>query len=103
MLVEGNQFSFQCELFFPLSGTIEEKIYQRQVSKQGLSGTVVDLGKKGEHINFSAEELRDLFIFDPDTDCLTHNLLGCKCSGEGSMAGDTNALSGSFLDIIIII
>ncbi|MCJ8745609.1 hypothetical protein PDJAM_G00132140 [Pangasius djambal] len=70
-----------------LVGTIEEKIYQRQVSKQGLSGAVVDLGKKGEHINFSAEELRDLFTFDPNTDCLTHDLLGCKCSGDGRMPG----------------
>ncbi|XP_034154104.2 DNA repair and recombination protein RAD54B isoform X2 [Pangasianodon hypophthalmus] len=72
---------------FLTTGTIEEKIYQRQVSKQGLSGAVVDLGKKGEHINFSAEELRDLFTFDPNTDCLTHDLLGCKCSGDGRMPG----------------
>ncbi|XP_053343890.1 DNA repair and recombination protein RAD54B isoform X1 [Clarias gariepinus] len=71
---------------FLTTGTIEEKIYQRQVSKQGLSGAVVDLGKKGEHINFSVEELRDLFTFDPNTDCLTHDLLGCKCSGDGTMA-----------------
>ncbi|KAI5092271.1 DNA repair and recombination protein RAD54B, partial [Silurus meridionalis] len=72
---------------FLTTGTIEEKIYQRQVSKQGLSGAVVDLGKKGEHISFSAEELRDLFTFDPETDCLTHDLLGCKCSGDGTLPG----------------
>ncbi|XP_060756581.1 DNA repair and recombination protein RAD54B [Neoarius graeffei] len=75
---------------FLTTGTIEEKIYQRQVSKQGLSGAVVDLGKKGEHINFSAEELRDLFTFDPNTNCLTHDLLGCKCSGDGRMPGNTH-------------
>uniref|UniRef100_A0A3Q3IDL6 RAD54 homolog B n=1 Tax=Monopterus albus TaxID=43700 RepID=A0A3Q3IDL6_MONAL len=33
------------------AGTIEERIFQRQVSKQGLSGTVVDLGKRAEHTN----------------------------------------------------
>ena len=35
------------------SGTIEEKIYQRQISKQGLSGAVVDLSKTSDHIQFS--------------------------------------------------
>ncbi|KAI4883629.1 hypothetical protein NFI96_012926 [Prochilodus magdalenae] len=67
--------------------TLEEKIYQRQVSKQGLSGAVVDLGKKAEHINFSAEELRDLFTFDLNTTCLTHDLLDCDCLGDGSTPG----------------
>lgn len=73
-----------------LVGSIEEKIYQRQVSKQGLSGTVVDLTKKGEHISFSAEELRDLFTFDPNTSCLTHDLLDCQCSGDGNTPGNAN-------------
>jgi len=70
-----------------LVGSIEEKIYQRQVSKQGLSGTVVDLTKKADHISFSSEELRDLFSFDPNTTCLTHDLLGCQCTGDGKTAG----------------
>ncbi len=65
-----------------LVGSIEEKIYQRQVSKQGLSGTVVDLSKKAEHTSFSAEELRDLFSFEPNTTCLTHDLLDCQCTGD---------------------
>ncbi|XP_072548095.1 DNA repair and recombination protein RAD54B isoform X2 [Salminus brasiliensis] len=72
---------------FLTTGTIEEKMYQRQVSKQGLSGAVVDLRKKAEHINFSAEELRDLFTFDANTACLTHDLLDCQCSGDGSTPG----------------
>lgn len=70
-----------------LVGSIEEKIYQRQVSKQGLSGTVVDLTKKADHISFSSEELRDLFSFDPNTTCLTHDLLDCQCTGDGNTAG----------------
>uniref|UniRef100_A0A671MUJ4 RAD54 homolog B n=1 Tax=Sinocyclocheilus anshuiensis TaxID=1608454 RepID=A0A671MUJ4_9TELE len=72
---------------FLTTGSIEEKIYQRQVSKQGLSGTVVDLSKKAEHSSFSAEELRDLFSFDPNTTCLTHDLLDCQCTGDGNTPG----------------
>ncbi|CAB1334667.1 unnamed protein product, partial [Coregonus sp. 'balchen'] len=65
------------------AGTIEERIFQRQVSKQGLSGTVVDLGKGAEHTSFSSNELRDLFSLT-DTPCLTHDLLHCSCSMDGS-------------------
>ena len=38
-------------------GTIEEKVYQRQVSKQGLSGAVVD-AKASTPAQFSREELK---------------------------------------------
>lgn len=61
-------------------------MFQRQVSKQGLSGTVVDLGKGAEHATFSTNELRDLFSLT-DTPCLTHDLLGCSCSMDGSVEG----------------
>ncbi|CAL8290832.1 unnamed protein product [Merluccius merluccius] len=66
------------------AGTIEERIFQRQVSKQGLSGTVVDLGKGAEHTSFSASELRDLFSLT-DTPSLTHDLLNCNCSMDGTI------------------
>ncbi|XP_047455730.1 DNA repair and recombination protein RAD54B [Mugil cephalus] len=66
------------------AGTIEERIFQRQVSKQGLSGTVVDLGKGAEHTSFSASELRDLFSL-ADTPSLTHDLLNCDCSMDGTV------------------
>ncbi|KAE8288776.1 DNA repair and recombination protein RAD54B [Larimichthys crocea] len=66
------------------AGTIEERIFQRQVSKQGLSGTVVDLGKGAEHTSFSTSELRDLFSLT-DTPSLTHELLNCTCSMDGSV------------------
>lgn len=61
-------------------------MFQRQVSKQGLSGTVVDLGKAAEHTSFSTNELRDLFSLT-DTPCLTHDLLGCSCRMDGSVVG----------------
>ncbi|XP_048452109.1 DNA repair and recombination protein RAD54B-like [Rhincodon typus] len=69
------------------TGTIEEKIYQRQVSKQSLSGTVVDLKKKSEHASFSLEELRNLFQLEEDSNCLTHDLLYCNCLGNGQPIG----------------
>lgn len=69
-----------------LTGTIEERIFQRQVSKQGLSGTVVDLGKGADHTSFSTSELRDLFSLT-HTPCLTHDLLSCSCTMDGSGLG----------------
>ncbi|KAF9164887.1 helicase [Mortierella sp. AD010] len=63
-----------------LSGTIEEKMYQRQLTKVGLSDALMD-GKTSEMLNkFSMAELRDLFTLHEDEDCLTHSLLGCGCS-----------------------
>ncbi|KAJ8353876.1 hypothetical protein SKAU_G00214430 [Synaphobranchus kaupii] len=72
---------------FLTTGTIEEKIYQRQVSKQDLSGAVVDLSKRGEHTSFSSEELRDLFTLHEDSDCVTHDLLSCGCHADGGQPG----------------
>uniref|UniRef100_M3XIU9 RAD54 homolog B n=1 Tax=Latimeria chalumnae TaxID=7897 RepID=M3XIU9_LATCH len=66
------------------TGTIEEKIYQRQISKQSLSGAVVDLKKKSEHLRFSKEELRDLFILHESSSCITHDLLECPCDQAGT-------------------
>lgn len=71
---------------FP-SGTIEEKIYQRQISKQGLSGAVVDLAKTSEHIQFSVEELKNLFTLHESSHCVTHDLLDCDCAGERDHTG----------------
>ncbi|KAJ8394570.1 hypothetical protein AAFF_G00043730 [Aldrovandia affinis] len=72
---------------FLTTGTIEEKMYQRQVSKQGLSGAVVDTSKRAEHIRFSSEELRDLFTLCEDSACATHDLLECSCAADGSRPG----------------
>ncbi|XP_064240447.1 DNA repair and recombination protein RAD54B isoform X5 [Aotus nancymaae] len=64
------------------TGTIEEKIYQRQISKQGLCGAVVDLTKTSEHTQFSVEELKNLFTLHESSPCVTHDLLDCECTGE---------------------
>jgi DNA repair and recombination protein RAD54B len=67
---------------FLMAGGMDEKIYQRQVTKMGLADSVVD-GKKNE-ASFTAQELRDLFSFNVESACQTHELLGCDCNGLGS-------------------
>ena len=66
---------------FLMAGGMDEKIYQRQVTKTGLADSVVD-GKKNES-SFTAAELRDLFKLDLGAGCQTHDLLGCDCKGVG--------------------
>ncbi len=46
---------------FYTQGTIEEKVYQRQISKQGLSGAVVDAKSHG-HVKFSLEDLKVIAV-----------------------------------------
>ncbi|KAM5447873.1 helicase [Microsporum audouinii] len=67
-----------------LKGGIEEKIWQRQVTKLGLADSVMD--QKGGIAHFSQEELKDLFRLDESSQCQTHELLGCQCGGQGVMS-----------------
>src|SRR5207248_8473726 len=70
-----------------VKGGMDEKIWQRQVTKIGLASSVVD-GKKTE-ASFTVAELRDLFRLDLDSLCQTHELLKCSCNGNGQvMAAD---------------
>ena len=64
-----------------VAGSMDEKIWQRQVTKMGLADSVMD--QKASVSSFSAEELRDLFTLDTASTCQTHDLLGCKCGGHG--------------------
>lgn len=63
---------------FMSSGSIEEKIIQRQLSKEGL----VDIVDDKEQVNqFSSEELRQLFTLLKDTRSDTHDTLLCpRCT-----------------------
>ncbi|XP_055623228.1 DNA repair and recombination protein RAD54B-like [Toxorhynchites rutilus septentrionalis] len=66
--------------------SIEEKIFQRQISKTSLSATVVDQKQKLCNLKFADEELKDLFSVDLDRkDCLTHQMLACECRGAGEI------------------
>ncbi|KAF2497272.1 putative dsDNA-dependent ATPase [Lophium mytilinum] len=71
-----------CKIYRLLvQGALDEKIFQRQVTKQGLADAVVD--KKASAASFSHEELRDLFSLDEKDHCQTHDLIGCTCEGKG--------------------
>ena len=58
------------------TGTIEEKIFMRQVSKQGLSTNIVDSNQDSKQ-HFTLEDLRMLFTYNPKTTSETHDLLKC--------------------------
>ncbi|KAE8380629.1 SNF2 family N-terminal domain-containing protein [Aspergillus bertholletiae] len=64
-----------------LKGSLEEKIWQRQVTKLGLADSVME--HKDSAAQFSRDELKDLFRLDQDSKCQTHELLGCNCEGRG--------------------
>ena len=58
------------------TGTIEEKIFMRQVSKQGLSTNIVDSNQDSKQ-HFTLEDLRMLFTYNEKTTSETHDLLKC--------------------------
>lgn len=72
----------KCVIYrFLMAGGIDEKIWQRQITKIGLASNVMD--QKGGTSNFTRDELKDLFRLDEGLTCQTHDLLGCTCCGRG--------------------
>ncbi|KAJ9150948.1 DNA repair and recombination protein rad54 [Coniochaeta hoffmannii] len=68
---------------FIATGTIEEKIFQRQSHKQSLSSCVVDSAEDVER-HFSLDSLRELFQYRGDTRSDTHDTFKCKrCRPDG--------------------
>lgn len=67
---------------FISTGTIEEKIFQRQSHKQALSTAVVDSAEDVER-HFSLDSLRELFQYRPNTTSDTHDTFKCKRCKEG--------------------
>ena len=68
---------------FIATGTIEEKIFQRQSHKQSLSSCVVDSVEDVER-HFTLDSLRELFQFKPGTTSDTHDTFKCKrCKPDG--------------------
>ncbi|XP_048581564.1 DNA repair and recombination protein RAD54-like [Nematostella vectensis] len=59
------------------TGTIEEKIFQRQAHKKALSSCVVDEEENVEK-HFSVEQLRDLFRLNEETLSDTHDKFKCR-------------------------
>lgn len=67
-----------CYIYRLLStGTIEEKILQRQAHKKALSSCVVDEEKDVER-HFSLGELRELFTLNEETSSDTHDKFRCQ-------------------------
>lgn len=69
------------------AGTIEERIFQRQVAKLSLGGCCLQqVGATDEKVKFATDELSDLFTLQRDyTYCQTHVSLKCKCSSDGKV------------------
>ncbi|BEI83046.1 hypothetical protein CcaverHIS002_0309140 [Cutaneotrichosporon cavernicola] len=66
---------------FMTTGSIEEKIFQRQCQKQNLSACVVDEAEDTAR-HFTQDDLRELFKFTTETVCQTHETYKCKrCRG----------------------
>lgn len=55
------------------TGSIEEKIFQRQTHKKALSNSVVDNDENGER-HFTQDDLKDLFSLDEGTISDTHDM-----------------------------
>jgi len=68
----------QCYIYRLIAtGTIEEKIFQRQTHKKALSSCVIDNGTDVER-HFSLGELRELFHLNEDTSSDTHDKFKCQ-------------------------
>lgn len=62
------------------TGTIEEKIFQRQVAKLSLADSVV-AGDADSMPDFSLKDLRDIFTYRGEESVSdTHDLLACRCA-----------------------
>lgn len=69
------------------TGTIEEKIFQRQLSKQSLSrNVIIDTFESSK--GFSRDDLKAVFTLNEHTSCDTHDLIGCRCAAAADTAGD---------------
>lgn len=67
---------------FIATGTIEEKVFQRQSHKQSLSSCVVDAAEDVER-HFTLDSLRELFQYRAGTTSDTHDTFKCKRCKQG--------------------
>lgn len=75
---------------FISTGTMEEKILQRQINKKGLSKTVVD--EKSMKAAYSKEALRQLFAFNEDAICDTYEQEAEKGNNIDSILEQTDPI-----------
>jgi len=67
---------------FILTGSVEEKVFQRQSQKMKLSASVVD-EQEDEARMFSRESLKELFRLNENTKSDTHDVYKCKRCRDG--------------------
>jgi len=69
------------------TGTIDEKVYQRQICKDGLSNMMVtETGEDEAQMteSLASDLVKDLFTFSERTACATHDMLSCeRCGSNG--------------------
>ncbi|CAD6186197.1 unnamed protein product [Caenorhabditis auriculariae] len=82
------------------TGSIEEKMFQRQTHKKALSSCVVDAGEDVAR-HFSSEQLRELFKLESNSASDTHEKLKCKrcINGVESVDPPENADCSSDLSL----
>lgn len=76
---------------FIATGTIEEKVFQRQSHKQSLSSCVVDAAEDVER-HFTLDSLRELFQYRAGTTSDTHDTFKCKRCKQGRQFIDAPAM-----------
>ncbi|KAI7894798.1 P-loop containing nucleoside triphosphate hydrolase protein [Mucor mucedo] len=76
---------------FISSGTIEEKIFQRQSHKQSLSNCVVDEAEAERH--FSVADMRQLFLLHTKSECETHDTFKCKRCIKGKQHSPADVMN----------
>ncbi|KAM0750014.1 hypothetical protein T439DRAFT_44310 [Meredithblackwellia eburnea MCA 4105] len=75
---------------FLTAGMVDEKIYQRQITKLGLSGSLLDAKGSGDFDKadaFTLDDLKSVFKLHATTTCQTHDLLSCKCQDQPMEVG----------------
>lgn len=66
------------------TGSIDEKIFQRQIMKSNLSDKFLGDSNDSKLNLFKMGDLKDLFTIFEHTRCNTHDLLECSCPGDGT-------------------
>ncbi|XP_078429720.1 DNA repair/recombination protein isoform X2 [Wolffia australiana] len=69
---------------FLSTGTIEEKVYQRQMSKEGLQKVIQQENSPNQGNHLSTEDLRDLFKLHADVRSDIHDNMKCTRCGNHS-------------------
>jgi DNA repair and recombination protein RAD54B len=72
------------------TGTIDEKIFQRQLMKNNLSDKFLDNKNESKDNVFNMNDLKDLFTVQRGTRSNTHDLIECGCDGLGEDVVDSD-------------